>query len=117
MANDLTLFEAAWRILEPELKTYEHGANTFEQFVEALTNCKSKAGQESPLANSGAFLDLATAAKRLGVCRKSMELWARTGRIASFRRGRCVRIPESAIAALVSGQQEMPNNQVPKKAN
>ena len=105
MANDLALFEAAWRILGPELKTYEHGANTFEQFVDAVTNCERKVDhQESPLARTGSFLDLATAAKRIGVCRRTLTKWCRTGKIACFRRGRIVRIPENAIAAMITAQ-------------
>lgn len=121
--DDYIVFAAAWRLLESELKKYDQGAHSFEEFVDRLTQnlptpkVTEEAQHKNHLAETGRFLTCAEAAKYLGVCRKSVEIWARTKKIASFRRGRCVRIPESAIAALVSGQQEMPNNQAPKKEN
>lgn len=109
MSNLAILAEATFSMLRPELEKIPGAPRTAAEFLDRLTSTPATTvtADLSPMAGYGKLLSLADAAARMGVCRKSMENWARSGKIARVKIGHVVRIPERAIADLLAERQEV----------
>jgi excisionase family DNA binding protein len=95
-------------MMRPELEKIDGAPRTAAEFLALITTMPAAVSHAdaSPLAGTGKLLTIAAAADRMGICRKSMENWARSGKIARVKVGHVVRIPERAIADLLIGSKE-----------
>jgi hypothetical protein len=104
----LILFDAAFKLLEAELKALPQAPRDLESFIERLVSpvYVDPKKQTEPAMAPERYVSLAEFAAILGVCRKSAEGWARRGRIPRIMAGRKVRIPlGAALEALGNNRQ------------
>jgi excisionase family DNA binding protein len=94
-------------MLKPELDHLSNGPRSATEMLDRLTNPNTGTQPESQLAMPGELLSVKQAAKRLGVCSKSVQNWARLGRIPRIKVGRVVRIPMAGIVGMMENRRPM----------
>jgi excisionase family DNA binding protein len=101
--SSIQLLDAAFRLLEPQLRALPHAPHDLAAFTERLINSKDHAASESTLAEaSGKLLTIKEVAGRMNISIRSAQALVRGGILPRLKIGhRLVRVPESAISQMI----------------
>jgi excisionase family DNA binding protein len=103
------IIAAAFNMLRPTLESLPNAPHSVTAFYDLITGATPPVPQPVPAGKAEkaeTFLSVKEFSRRLGVTTKTIHNMLNDGRLQHLRAGKIIRIPESAIAALLTSRKK-----------